>query len=176
MSEPQPGLIAPSKARSRAGHAIAHLSFDFLLALSCTLLCRAMTGATLGFLFAPVFLATIFTPPLVLAIRKIELRIAAWLAISLGVSVGWLVFDGLRPEETFRCIFVLAAYLLALAGQKDTPVTGRLTATAQISGTVGEEVAVAAMRDSAAQQPVRRRPGRRTRCRRVRPPMRRAGQ
>ena len=28
--------------------------------------------------------------------------------------------------------------LLALAGQKDTPVTGRLTATAQISGTLGD--------------------------------------
>ena len=28
--------------------------------------------------------------------------------------------------------------LLALAGQKDTPVTGTLTATAQISGTLGD--------------------------------------
>ncbi len=80
------------------------------------MLCRAATGATLGFLFAPVFLTTIFTPALVLAHRKAALHVAAWFAISIGISVGWLAFDGLRPSETFGCIFVLAAYLLALAG------------------------------------------------------------
>ena len=127
MSEPQPELIAPPPARSRPGYAIAHLSFDFLFALGCTLICRAMTGATLGFLFAPVFLATVFTPPLVLAHRQSWLRVAAWFAISAGVSVGWLAFDGLRAAETFRCIFVLAAYLLALAGFASLLTTFHIT-------------------------------------------------
>jgi len=127
MTEPQPGLIAPPQARLRARHAIAQLSFDFLLALGCTLLCRAMTGATLGFLFAPVFLATIFTPPLVLAHRKTALRVAAWVAISIGVSMGWLAFDGLRASETLRCIFVMVAYLLALAGFASLLNTVRIT-------------------------------------------------
>lgn len=116
MSEPQPELIATPPARPRAGHAIAHVSFDFFFALGCTLLCRAMTGATLGFLFAPVLLATIFTPPLILAHPKTRLRVVAWLTIAIGVSIGWLLFAGLRPSESFRCIFVLTAYLLALAG------------------------------------------------------------
>lgn len=129
MTEPQPGLIAPPPAPPRRAHAIAHLSFDFLFALGCTLLCRAATGATLGFLFAPVFLATIFTPALVLAHRKTLLHIAAWFAISIGVSVGWLAFDGLRSAETFRCIFVLTAYLLALAGLASLLTQLRITGT-----------------------------------------------
>ena len=29
--------------------------------------------------------------------------------------MGWLAFDGLRASETLRCIFVMVAYLLALA-------------------------------------------------------------
>lgn len=93
------------------------------------MLCRLATGATLGFLFAPVFLATIFTPALVLAHRKTALHIAAWFAISIGISVGWLAFDGLRPAETFRCIFVLAAYLLALAGLASLLTKVRVTET-----------------------------------------------
>jgi len=127
MTEPQPDLIAPPPAPPRRGYAIAHLSFDFLFALGCTLLCRAVTGATLGFLFAPVFLATIFTPALVLAHRKSGLRVAAWLAISIGVSIGWLAFGGLRASESLRCIFVLAAYLLALAGLASLLNTFRIT-------------------------------------------------
>jgi len=127
MSEPQPGLIPSPQARSRARQAIPHLSFDFLLALGCTLLCRAETGATLGFLLAPVFLATIFTPPLVLAHRKTGLRVSAWLAISMGVGIGWLAFDGLRASESFRCVFVLASYLLALAGLASLLNTFRIT-------------------------------------------------
>ena len=129
MSEPQPGLIAPPPAPPRSGLTLAHLSFDFLFALGCTLLCRAATGATLGFLFAPVFLATIFTPPLVLAHRKTVLHIAAWFAISIGVSVGWLAFDGLQCAETFRCIFVLAAYLLAIAALASVLTQLRITET-----------------------------------------------
>jgi len=127
MTDPQPDLIAPPPARPGAGYAIALLSFDFLLALGCTLLCRAETGATLGFLFAPVFLATIFTPPLALVHQKTWLRIAAWLAISIGVSIGWLAFDGLRASESFRCILVMAAYLLALAGLASLLNTFRIT-------------------------------------------------
>ena len=45
----------------------------------------------------------------------------------MGVGIGWLAFDGLRASESFRCVFVLASYLLALAGLASLLNTFRIT-------------------------------------------------
>jgi hypothetical protein len=79
-----------------------------------TLISYFASGARLGLLFAPLLLATLFTPPLLLAGHS-SWGILQWLAIVLAIAGVWLFTSGLLVSEWAACTFVLAAYLSALA-------------------------------------------------------------
>ena len=90
-----------------------------LLAALCTAVAYVATGPTAGFFFAGIVLATLLTPPLVVAetLRLRQLLCAA--SIVDGVGVVWLIALA-HPLITFGDWFssyvLLASYVLALWG------------------------------------------------------------
>jgi hypothetical protein len=97
-----------------------------VLSLVASCLCYRATGPTLGLFFGPILLATFLVPPLVLAHEESPLSQALAVAgVALGVLPVWLYAallndpDGqphATPADVLRCLPVLAAYALALAG------------------------------------------------------------
>ena len=97
-----------------------------LLSLVASWLCYRATGPTLGLFFGPILLATFLVPPLVLAHKESPLAQALTVAgVVLGVLPVWLYAALLiypedqphaTPGDVVRCLPVLAAYALALAG------------------------------------------------------------
>src|SRR2546423_3376895 len=98
-----------SAGRSDRALPIAIVVICFLFGMVAGLASYVSAGPTLGLLFAPLLLATLFTPPLVLA-GKSSWGIFEWLAIVLGIAAVWLFTDGLLLREWAACAFMLGAY------------------------------------------------------------------
>jgi len=109
--------LEPQVIAGRSGQLslIATMVVCFLFGIVAGVASYLAAGASLGLLFGPVLLATLFTPPLVLA-RSLSGGILEWLAIVVGVCAVWILTGGLLVREWAACTLVLAAYLLALAG------------------------------------------------------------
>ena len=90
-----------------------------LIAAIATVVYYAAVGSSTGFFFAGVLVATLATPPLVLAERLLLERALTAAAIVDGVSLAWLLALT-DPFVTFgdwlRCFVLLLAYVLALWG------------------------------------------------------------
>ena len=90
-----------------------------LLAGCFTLIAYAATGATTGFFFAGVVVATLLTPPLVLAESTRLNRLLCGAAIIDGVALAWLLAvtdPSITLLDWFRGVLVLTAFTLALCG------------------------------------------------------------
>ena len=89
-----------------------------MLSLALGLASYVAAGATLGLWFAGVLLATLVTPPLVLAHVSLARRAFAGGAVVDGIGLIWLV-AAFRSEtslgEWLACYLVLAAHAFALA-------------------------------------------------------------
>ena len=105
----------PIPARA-APHAAA---VPFALSLAPGVASYVATGPSLGLYFAGVILATLLTPPLVLAHDTNLRRVFAGGAVVDAVALVWLV-AAMRSETTLlgwlACYLVLVAFAFALAG------------------------------------------------------------
>src|SRR5215218_5321208 len=104
-----------SPARSFVRSALPAL----LLSTIASIACYVALGATTGFFFGAVVVATLITPPLVLAESSaVRQLLAAW-AVADGVALACL-FAVADPSVTFpdwlRAYVLLLAYVLALWG------------------------------------------------------------
>ena len=106
--------------------AAAPLLVAAALSLAASWFCYRATGPTLGLFFGPILLATFLVPPLVVAHddRPVDLGLAVG-GVILGVVPVWLYAAAANyppdqphatPGDAMRCVLVLAAYALALAG------------------------------------------------------------